>query len=111
MTESRNSEQGRTRIALAIARCDAIAALRRNGVSIDQASRTEIVVRAVRKTGLARRESESDINYLRRFSRLPTVREVAPPRTPSIFRPLSIHPHLRQSEIDAQPHYIGLGGQ
>ena len=111
MTESRNSEQGRTRIALAIARCDAIAALRRQGETIDQAARTELVVRAVRKTGFARRDAESDMSYLRRFAKLPTAREVAPSRTPGIFRPLSIHPHLRQSEIDAQPHYIGLGGQ
>ena len=111
MTAPRNSEQGRTRIALAIARCDAIAALRRHGVAIDQAARTELVVRAVRKAGLARRDAESDVGYLRRFARLPTGRVVTPARVPVAFRPLAVPAHLRQAEIDAQPHYIGLGGQ
>lgn len=111
MTASKNSERGQKTIALALARCGAIAALRRNGVQIGDIARTQTVLSAIRLSGFARRREESDLSYLNRYARSRPAREKVPPRTPQRFRELTITAHPRQAEIDAQPHYIGLGGQ
>ena len=110
MSESRNSEQGQKRRDLAIARFNAITTLAHLDVHLGSLAKTERVVSAVNKTGFTRRPNEADVSYLRRFAKQPLTHNVAPARTLGEWRPLTVHAHPRQAEIDVFPHQLSMGG-
>jgi hypothetical protein len=110
MTASKNSERGQKTIALALARCGAIAALRRNGVRMGDIARTQTVLSAIRLSGFARRPEESDLAYMNRYARSEPAREKVAPRTATKFRELAGTTHPRPPEIDAHPPLVGKHG-
>lgn len=109
MTKPKNTSQ--SHVLIAQERDRAISRLRLFDFFLSPNSTTENVVRHIGRAGLVRHENETTLSYLRRFAAMQTERQFVPPRTATEFQPLICKPHPRQAEIDAQPHYIGLGGQ
>lgn len=88
---------------------DAVLKLRDFGIflRIGHADTTAIVAAIEASTALRRRPKEGMWEFMDRYVNPPAPHM---PRWVAPFRPLMVHPHPRQAEIDVLPHQVSMHG-